>query len=176
MKILRFSLTVLLLFACALGAYAISDTLSVDTSFITAPEINSWTDLIGSVREVLGGDTPMTFEMFYVYVVAASTFILGFLRNLLPKWEWIQKIGLGAIPREVTVAIAGLSVALFILYSGVDNVNWMLLVGAVFGTQGVYATVKSLVEKIPNEAVQGVLLFMLGKFTKGRDLMTSKTA
>ena len=146
------------------GVVFASDTISVDTQ-----RIGSIGELISGFRDLASGD--LSFDAFYVYVTAAATFIIGVLRNLLPKWKWLTSLNLTSIPREVTVALAGLSVVLFILYSGVGNVDWKVLVSSVFGTMGVYSFVKSLIEKIPNLALRSVLLFLIGRFDKSNEAM-----
>lgn len=141
-----------------------SDTISIDTQ-----RIGNITDLIDGFRDLTSGD--LSFDAFYVYVTAAATFIIGVLRNLLPNWKWLTSLNLTAIPREVTVALAGIAVVLFIVYSGAGNVDWRVLVSSVFGTMGVYSFVKSLIEKIPNLALRSVLLFLIGRFDKSNEAM-----
>lgn len=159
---LKFAIAVLLvLLGCT--AFA-SDTLSVDTTLVSFQPDNIL-DVVGKAKEIIGGDV-ISFEAFYVYVVGASTFILGFLRNLIPKWSWLQNLNLSSIPREVTVAMLGLTVVLFIVKSGASNIDWTVLVASVFGTMGAYSFAKSLVEKIPNPTVKYLLLMILGKFQK----------
>lgn len=150
-----------MLFVC-IGVSVGQDILSVDTQFVSSEP--SVIDLINRGREVL--TSPPSIDMYYVYLVSLATFILGILRRLVPKWEWIQNMSLDKIPRSVTVAVMGIAVVIFIVRSGFANVGWEMLLGSVFGTMGLYTVAKDLVKKIPDNLsmIRTVLLLLLGRY------------
>ena len=164
MKIFRiFAIPAALIAAtfCPLFVFA-QDTVSVDTQFIA----DGIAGFIRKGKEILADPSTVSFDYFYLYVTASATYILGVVRNFIPNWKLLQNVTSSGIPREVTVALLGLSVVLFIVLSGFNNIDWGVLIMGVFGTMGFYATVKSVIDKIPNELIRGALLFLLGKVSK----------
>ena len=146
---------------CPLLAFA-QDTIAVDTQFIA----DGLTGFIEKGKEILSDPSAVSFDYLYLYVTAAATYLLGIARNVLPNWKLLKDLGANSIPREVTVALLGLSVVFFIVLSGFNNIDWGVLAMGVFGTMGFYATVKSVIDKIPNELIRRALLFLLGKVSK----------
>lgn len=146
------------------------DTVAIDSAgfeigdAFESPNIG---EIISEVTDVLS-DPDAGYTEWYAMLVALLTFLLGVARQLVPNWKLLEQFKLNNIPRAVTVAIAGIAVVGVLWKTGVTDVDWRVLIGAVFGTMGVYATLKSLIEKIPNPLIRAALELVLGRFADSK--------
>ena len=103
-----------------------------------------------------------TFEEYYDYIIMVATFGWGWIRSVFPKWKST------GIPRAATVAIGGVAIGIFLMKTGVSNVDWIGLIGSVVATQGIYDVLKAGAESLEKKSpVLGTIFkAILGRFEK----------
>jgi len=162
--------TLLVLLLAFVAVYGQSEVIAVDTTYTL--DLNQILELIRQGKEIdqLPAED-VTFKTFNDYIAVVVTFLLGAARNLIPKApDWLKNINLSKIPREITVSVAGVAAVIFMIKMNFTDIDWRILIGSVFGIQGVYSFVKSLVDKIPDNGILGILkniaFLVLGRFDK----------